>query len=235
MRGFTLIELLVVISIIAILASMLLPAIGMVRESAYSMKCLSNTRQMVMGITQYQGEQEGFFPPGWVQGNSNQWDPWSPTTWMDQPFAGQFIDSAAVTSAGRIFNTASNSVFKCPKHRTPKYYNSWWHTSYCANTVIMPYIDDGNLDQWQSLTHGATVTRITATILITESSGPRWNRWDQNGFFSTSTSTWADENSSSLWEGRHRKGVNVGMADGSARFSPNLKLEFDAGLVKINP
>ena len=61
--GFTLIELLVVISIIAILAAMLMPAIKVVRLSAISTKCQSNLRQFGMANFAYSEEWEGFLVP----------------------------------------------------------------------------------------------------------------------------------------------------------------------------
>ncbi len=61
--GFTLIELLVVISIIAILASMLLPAVGMVREMAQMQKCTSNLRQIQLANIAYTSENDGLIAP----------------------------------------------------------------------------------------------------------------------------------------------------------------------------
>jgi prepilin-type N-terminal cleavage/methylation domain-containing protein len=60
--GFTLIELLVVISIIAVLASMLLPAVSLVRDQAKRMVCAAGLRQVGMACLAYTGDWQGLFP-----------------------------------------------------------------------------------------------------------------------------------------------------------------------------
>ncbi len=62
--AFTLTELLIVISIIALLAALMLPAIGMVKESARSASCKNNMRQLGMAFIAYVGDNESCWPGG---------------------------------------------------------------------------------------------------------------------------------------------------------------------------
>lgn len=68
--GFTLIELLVVIAIIAILAAILMPALSQARERGKTATCINNLKQIGLGIGQYAGNNNDFFPATNYDGSS---------------------------------------------------------------------------------------------------------------------------------------------------------------------
>jgi len=94
--AFTLIELLVVIAIIAILAALLLPALAVAKQRAWTTSCNSNLHQINLGLTMYADEYSGCYPASGSKIPWGQDDPVMPPAgsgirgWMEQifPYAG---------------------------------------------------------------------------------------------------------------------------------------------------
>ena len=86
--GFTLIELLVVVAIIAILAAMLMPALGRAKENARRSYCINNLRQIGLGIELYREDYDGRPPLYLVDPGRRTSYPGRETKYLEDGYAG---------------------------------------------------------------------------------------------------------------------------------------------------
>lgn len=108
--GFTLIELLVTVSIIALLMSLLLPAVGLVRKAAQSISCASHQRQIALAVFAYANDHEGYLVSYRVMDGSPTGREWHDSL---APYAN------AEKSTGALDMNGYNVFMKCPAWNGP--------------------------------------------------------------------------------------------------------------------
>jgi prepilin-type N-terminal cleavage/methylation domain-containing protein/prepilin-type processing-associated H-X9-DG protein len=106
--AFTLLELLVVIAIIAILASLLLPVLSAAKRRAAQAMCISNLKQLGLGMQMYVDDNRDVFP-GWASQhggfNASDWIYWRTNSTYPQVEKSPIVVTLA---------NASTKLFRCP-------------------------------------------------------------------------------------------------------------------------
>ncbi len=148
--AFTLIEMLVVIAIIGVLVGLLLPAISAARESARRAKCLSNERNLVLGILGYLNDNQ-VFPPAGKFGEDS-------VTLANLTASPPIYDpSQSVIVAQFLPGASASSTSSSSRNGVPMY--SWV-------VPILPYIDNQELfNQWTMYFQGSGVSYLNGLPL----------------------------------------------------------------------
>ncbi|MCC7351244.1 MAG: DUF1559 domain-containing protein [Phycisphaerales bacterium] len=152
-RAFTLVELLVVIGIIALLISILLPTLNKARESAKTVACSSNLRQIHLACQMYANDWKSFLP--WGTGG---------TTWNTQ-WNSLLMDLKYLPGAS---NGYINMAFACPAEDTMELADAPFRTHYALN-----YRHTWGGVGWMNQTSKWTQIRFASTTILLTDGYPR--------------------------------------------------------------
>lgn len=230
-NGFTLIELLVVIAIIAILAAILFPVFAKAREKARQTTCVSNVKQMTMGIMMYKDDFDQTFPACQI----------GITDTFPGPDAGQWIGTAWDWQMLIYPYTKSMKISMCSSA-----YDGWGHSwaNYGCNASIMGYDPNEWSGKWHdyvtidgfSIKNDSAIATPAETYLIFDAgfTGMNWmsvyhpfsnhyipgeGKLVAAGLLSNS---WGggdtSVNGNEYMNGRHNDGISMGFADGHAKW-----------------
>jgi prepilin-type N-terminal cleavage/methylation domain-containing protein/prepilin-type processing-associated H-X9-DG protein len=210
MTEFTLIELLVVIAIIAILAAMLLPALGKAKTLVYRTDCQANLRQIGLGLTSYSNEWNAYYPgPATPWASIDEQPSWMYKIWS---YCGYTAESFSCSNNCMRGHSKKSNVFQCRATRSFANYKTIPtpcgtlansnKTSYGINTTLT-----GDW-QWSVNINTRVIRRPAAGTLVHESS---FYLGDYDAFFT-------DFGGNTFGMIPHTRGENALFCDGHAEY-----------------
>jgi len=227
-KGFTLIELLVVIAIIAILAAILFPVFATAREKARQASCLSNVKQIMLGILMYAQDWDECLPLGTTTG----------TTWG----AGSADPICNFWTEQIMPYLKNNDILFCPDYASGDGYGEA-ESGVVGNTALNYFGDGRSTYAYNYLNLGyapggyyygsgpcalGSINNPAATIAIHDGStlyqqyplsfGPMWMQLGT--LFGLSSYLYQDGDSATEWYigAPHNYGTNCGFVDGHAKW-----------------
>jgi len=214
-KAFTLIELLVVIAIISILAAILFPVFARARENARRTSCLSNLKQIGLGMMMYVQDYDEIYPPrltGW-QGTppGGDWGNSANTYWywpqMMYPY----------TKNMQVFVCPSKSGLSEGKNVLNQNYGVNYYLFNAASSVV-PIASVQSASSIYALMDSGSWS-ITAGQAHTYQADPFYlPGMGTSGGDCTGASAYSSAASTDCQTGRHFNGVNVAFADGHVKW-----------------